>query len=406
MRVGIRAASSFSGIVNFAAGGYYSHDKRTLFQGARNGPNPRDPVTGKYNSNDSVIRNTSEAYSFFGQLIVKPLPTIEIAGGARYTHEVKTIDLRTIFVNAAVINAFLPVNVPIAGRRSENQTSPEATLTWRPSRNLTIYGAYKTGYLSGGFSNPGTPARVLTLPLITYNAEKAKGFESGIKLSALDNRFQGSLTAYRYIYTGLQLTSLNATLVQPAYQTTNAADTKVQGVELEGTFRVLDGLILRGSASYNDARFRDFPNAQCYAGQTAAQGCQRTTIGSTTTTSQNLAGARIYRAPEWLFTAGVQYETNVSDRFKVGINADLRNTSGYFVSVTNNPLSYQSGFTLLNGGVRFGDQDDRWSIALIGRNITNKIYATIGTDQPGGGGSVYGAAGEPRAVLMQVDTKF
>lgn len=402
----VRASSSFGGMIDFAAGGYYSHDNRTLYQGARNGPNPADPVTGRYESNDSVIRNTSDAYSLFGQLIFRPIPTIELAGGARYTHEVKTIDLRTIFVNPVLVNSFLPVNVPIAGRRPESRTSPEATITWRPNTDLTLFVAYKTGYLSGGFSNPGTPARNLTLPLITYDAERAQGFEGGIKFSMLGRRLTGSLIGYRYNYKGLQLTSLNATLAQPAYQTTNAADTRVQGIELEGRFNIAPGFALRGSISYNHARFVDFPNAQCYAGQTAAQGCQSVTIGSTTTTAQNLAGSAIYRAPDWLVTAGAVYDTRLNNKLHLGLNADIRNTSGYFVSVTENPLSYQKGFTLLNAGLRVGDIDDHWSIALIGRNITNRIYATIGTDQPGGGGSVYGAAGEPRAVLLQFETRF
>ena len=402
----VRAASSFAGPVNFTAGGYYEHDKRTLFGGAQNGPVPRDPLTGRYYTNDNRTDNADHAWSGFVQLIYKPLDTLELAGGARYTRQTKSVAIQTLYVNPAVAASFLVPNTPLAGRHTEDHVSPEATVTWHATPDVMVYAAYKTGYLSGGFSNPGTPVRSLTIPLISYDAEKADGFEGGTKFDLLDRRLSGSLIGYRYIYKGLQLTSLNATLAQPAYQTTNAADTVIQGVELEGAFKATEALTLRTSVNYNDAQFRSFPIAQCYAGQTAATGCLSTTVGATTVTRQDLSHSDVYRSPDWVATAGFVYDFAVGDGLKAELSGDVNYTSGFYTSVTNNPVSYQGGYTLLNAGARLGTLDDRWTVALIGRNLTNEHYAVIGTDKPGGLGEVFGVAGEPRTVVLQLQTRF
>jgi iron complex outermembrane receptor protein len=402
----VRAVSAFEGPINFAAGGYYEHDKRTLWGGAQNGPVPLDPATGRYYTNDNRIDNMGHAWSVFGQLTFKPVDSLELAGGARYTRQTKNVAIQTLYVNPVVAAAFLVPNTPLRGRHTEDHISPEATITWHATPDVMVYAAYKSGYLSGGFSNPGTPVRSLTIPLISYDAEKADGFEGGVKATLLDRRLSGSLIGYRYVYEGLQLTSLNATLAQPAFQTTNAADTLIQGVELEGAFKATDGLTLRASINYNDAQYRDFPVAQCYAGQTAAMGCISTRVGAATVTRQDLSGADVYRSPDWVVSAGFVYEFAIGDSLKAQLNADIRKTSGYYISVTNNPVAYQGGYTLLNAGARLASLDDRWTVSVIGRNLTNEHYAVIGTDKPGGLGEVFGVAGEPRAVVLQLQSRF
>jgi iron complex outermembrane recepter protein len=399
----VRLFSTLDGPLNFALGGYYESSERTLKAGALNGPNSADPFTGKLNTHDNRWDNETDAYSFFGQLIFTPIEQLEIAGGARYTKQDRSVAAVNTFVNNNNA-AFRTAGSVLKGDYSEDNTSPEATVTWKFSPDLMVYGAYKTGYLSGGFSNLGTLTASITLPALTYKPEEVDGYEIGTKFSLLDRTLTGSLVAYTYDYDGLQLTTFNATLAQPSFTTTNAASTKSEGIELDLNYRPVQGLSLRGSVNYNDAKFEKFENAQCYAGQTAAQGC--VTLPGRTTRAQDLSGAPLWRAPEWIYTAGFLYEFGVGESLKMTVNADLRNTSGYFVSTTENPGSYQDGFTALNAGVRLGASDDAWSVALIGRNITDEIYATLGTDKPGGSGEVMAVAGEPRAVVLQLETRF
>src|SRR3546814_4655914 len=80
---------------------------------------------------------------------------------------------------------------------------------------------------------------------------------------------------------------------------------------------------------------------------------------------------------------GVFYETPVSDRFKIGLNANVRYSDSYLASGFGNPLSRQDSYTTLDAGIRFGAEDDNWQIALIGKNLTNEFYVTGVVDGPG-----------------------
>jgi len=403
----LRAVTALDGIINFAGGGHYEYNDRTLYVGGANGPNRLDPATGRYNLYDNEQHNKSHAESVFGQAILKLPGRVELTGGGRYTRENKSLDSFNKYVNpnGVGVASYLPQGRVIAGSKSENNFSPEATLSWHATDEVLLYGAYKTGYLSGGFSNPGTLSSISTLQTLSYNAEKAKGFEGGIKASLLDNRLTGSLTAFRYKYEGLPLTSLIAlSSTAVTFVTQNAASTITRGVEFETSWRPVTGLTFRGSASYDQAYFEEFDAAQCYTGQTVAQGCVAAPVTGAKT--QNLSGRPLYRAPKWLLTSGAAYDFAVTSGLRLAVNGDLRFTSGYYTGLNLNPLSYQSNFTTFNSGIRLSPDSDRWSIAVIGRNLSNRRYGTLGVDKPGGLGEVYTVAGEPRVVLLQGEARF
>src|SRR5205085_9000925 len=100
-----------------------------------------------------------------------------------------------------------------------DNVSPEATLTWRPNHNTTLYVAYKTGYLSPIWSGPGNLGAGATLASLKVGEEKAKGFEVGAKGITLDGRLTAELSVYRYEFNGLQATTFDAPTV--SYLTKN-----------------------------------------------------------------------------------------------------------------------------------------------------------------------------------------
>jgi outer membrane receptor protein involved in Fe transport len=400
----LRAVSTFNSIFNFAAGGHYENNKRKLFVGGANGPLPMDPATGRYHTYDNEQDNASHAYSVFAQVTARFNSAWELAAGGRYTKESKTINSVNYYLNPAAVG-FLPQGKVVAGDKSESNFSPEATLSWHASKDVMLYGAYKTGFLAGGFSNPGTLSAVTTRDTLSYSAEKVKGYELGAKAAVLNHALTGSITGYHYEYTGLPLTSLIAIdATHQTFVTQNAATTVAQGVELEAAFKATQELTLRGSANYNDAHFVDFAKAQCYTGQTAALGCVADPV--TKAATQNLSGKAVYRSPDWLLTAGAAYETRVLSGMKLNLNADLRYSASYYAGLNLNPTSFQAAYTTVNAGARLTTADGKWSIALIGRNLNNRIYATLAVDKPGGRGEAFAVAGEPRMVVLQVEGKF
>ncbi|OYW88165.1 MAG: hypothetical protein B7Z20_03215, partial [Sphingobium sp. 32-64-5] len=254
----LRLASDFSGALNFMVGAYYQdtklyHVASTLFNGAE----PR--VLGQH---ETHIQN-GKAWSVFGQLSVRILPTLELSGGGRYSHEKKHLD------NYDPTGAFIPTIRP---ERKWTDFSPEGTLTWRPTDKFTLYGGYKRGFLSGGFNaGTGNPRNDRS-----YDQQKIRGFEIGAKALTLDNRLRTGLVLYDYTSTGLQVTATiareNGTGADQVVL--NAGKARIRGAEFEATFAATDVLTLRTGLAYNHARYKTF-SGPCYPGQSIAQGCDQ-----------------------------------------------------------------------------------------------------------------------------------
>lgn len=417
----LRAQTSLDGALNFMLGGLYQKTKRdfeqyVMFAGLRD---DTASAANRFVASAKDSYTDGETIALFGQATLSLLDSFELAGGVRYTHETKDSFFTQPYNNLGVQGIFRDQNDPdglgeVSANQSFNNWSPEVTLTWKPQDDILAYAAFKTAYKSGGFSNGGINSKFSANPLadLTFNPEKARGFEAGIKSTLADNQLRLNLVAYTYAYKDLQVDFFNSPIF--AFQTLTA-DARTKGVELDFEYapRTLDGLNIHGALNYTKARYTSFPQAPCYAGQTPAQGC--TLIGGLSA-RQSLDGRPLSVAPEWTGTIGIGYETPVSDGFKLGLNIDSRFSSSYLASGFGNPFSRQSKYAVLDAGVRFGADDDNWQIAVIGKNLTNRFYVSGVVDGPSTGGGTGTPAGVradqlgfgnlPRTVQLQVTKRF
>ncbi|HEV2651726.1 MAG TPA: TonB-dependent receptor [Rhizomicrobium sp.] len=416
----LRVETSFDGALNFSGGFFYEHDGRSFAQNGSIGYLGPDPVTGQTNLFGSNDYYTGDTYSFFGEVNYKIADNLEFAGGARYTIEEKTGNEGTTYLHAlfAALGQASPVGRRIIGAFTDHNVSPQATLTWHPTTNEMVYVAYKEGFKSGGFSTPALIPPFATPENQAFAQETAKGYEGGLKFTELNNTLTGDITAYHYVYYGLQLTAFDA--VHTSYYTQNAGSASTDGVEVNLNYLVDEGLSVHGSAGYNRARYTSFPEAQCWAdepppGVVLPGGITGDCIGATPTGNplapysggtQNLAGQPVSRAPDWSALVGFNYETPVwQGAWRLGFSADGRYSSGYFLSTSNSPFAYQSPFATLDASVRLSD--DNWEFAVIGRNLSDTSYAVLAGDKPLGPiGQVLGSLGQARQVFIQGTYRF
>lgn len=393
----LRATSSFSSPINFTVGLYYESNGRVQRNAAYLGFLGLDPTTGRYYAFDRSADNSGKAYSAFAQLRWTIVDGLELAGGARYTHETKHVSIGNTYVHPVYAPYLLPEGVFIRAPYKDDNVSPEVTLSYHPTPSSTLYAAYRTGYKSGGFSNSGVLSANYTAASISFKNEAARGGEIGYKAELLDRRLRIETAAYSYDFTGLQLSSYDAPTTSLYIK--NAAKARTRGFEGSIDWRATAALRLRGAIGYNRAKFLSFPNAQCYPGQTAAEGC----VGG----SQDLSGRPLPHAPRWVFNGGASYDTPFAHGLNVGLTGDVFYSSSYLTQEDEHPLARQKSFARVNASVRIYPSSNGWEVALIGKNLFDKRYIVASNDKPFGGINEFtGFTIRPREVFLQATYRF
>jgi iron complex outermembrane receptor protein len=387
----LRINTDFDGPVNFTAGVYFQSTAgedsiRTAF-------NAVTPAA----STQAVFLQNGTTYSGFGQARWQVISTVELAAGARYSHEHKEIPAADIGTG---FGPLVPRIITPSNQASWSDTSPEATLTWRPTQTLTVFAAYKTGFLSGGF-NTGSSS----YQNIQYQPETIKGVEGGVKALLLEGALRTNLSLYHYKMDGLQVTVPVGPL--NSIEELNAGGANINGVEFDVNYLTpIKGLKFTSGAAYNEANYTHYI-ASCYSSEPAPQ-C-RILFNPTTglsSLSQNLAGTQLVRAPLWTGNVGFDYERPVTIRrtsnLKLGLSSDMTFTSSYFTSADNRPAGIEPAYRLFDATLRLAESDDKWEIALIGRNLANKYYFDRSLGVSFTGGAAGAAAPVPADVAAVV----
>lgn len=412
-----RLLSRFEGPVNFMAGVYYQETDFKYRNSSRIAPLPADPVTGRFFSWDRPQTQKGESWSAFGELLWDIVDDVELSVGARYSKEKKDSTSRNEF-----IHTFLAANFStalFADNFRDSNWSPQATLTWRPMPELTVYGAFKTGFKAGGFSHQGVLLTQTTVDELIYGSETAEGFEGGVRTTLLDGMLRMNLTGYHYVFDDLQVNAFNAATTSFTVQ--NAAELTTKGVEADFEWLATEQLMLRGNLAYNNARYDEFFGT-CYAGQTQEQGCNQQINPITgVARTQDLSGERPPLAPDWNLGLGFTYETELTNRLDFSLSTDVRYSSQYETGDQNRPDLRQDSYYTVDAAARILTRDGRLEFALIGRNLGNEKIVTSGRDRPGTGGAPGLAAADPasgqlsdgaflisrlREVLLQATYRF
>lgn len=425
----IRFQSKFGGAFNVMFGGFYS-DSQFVFNTDAYILPFQPPAGATYVTFKRDNGFNAKSFSLFGEATLNLSDQIELSGGARWSNEERLSYQRSLAANPVILAAvapgvFLPAfpgGINLKDKFRDTNVSPQVTLRYKPSQDVTFYAAYKEGFKTGGFNI----SQALTLasqfnPAGAVNAgrfgsESAKGFEAGVKSQLLDGALSFNLTAFRYDYSDLQVQVFDPASVSLIAD--NAGKLRTQGVEADFSWRVsgLDGLRLHGAVSYNDVKFRDYIG-QCFGGQTIAQGCNLLSNG-TAFTSQNYAGKRPPKAPEFAARAGFSYNAPLGGTgLRLKLAGDLSHTSSYNFTDTLRPDAVQDAFTKIDASIGLQTEDERWSISLIGRNLTNKLVVTAANDIPFTGGLGTGTATgvvsdmsafveNPREIILEVGFKF
>jgi len=397
----LRANTHLSGPVNFMGGLYFEHSNREWFNAPDILNAAPDPSVNNYSTAELMAYGKDKYYSAFGQVRWDIIPSVELAAGARYSHDARNSSLVNLTVNpvASAIGLDLyPKGEVLPVTSGSHNVSPEVTLAWHPKPTATVYAAFKRGFQAGGISNPAFLYSYNNAQNMQFGPETTQGFEVGYKATVLENRLRFDLNAYRYTYHDLQVISQNAQFF--TFLISNAGAARTQGAQASFEWQPLDQLDLRGNVGYNDAYYLSYKGAECYPGQTAAQGC-----GADGT--QDLSGAPLTRAPKVTFNVGGDYKTKFVYGWTADWSLNAAYSSSYQAGTDNAAGGIQPAYWRLNAAVRFLSPDGNFAFSVIGRDLTNSYYLITSDNGPLRANNDYlGFFDRPREVILQAEYHF
>ncbi|WP_323493943.1 TonB-dependent receptor [Sphingomonas sp. 10B4] len=307
------------------------------------------------------------------------LPKATLTGGLRVQNEKINYTFRDIQNG----NAFF------SGGAEDTAETHRVSLRYEFTPDVSVFGTYSTGYkgqtydLTTGFN----ANRALAGPI---KPETSRDFELGLRTQFLNRRVTLNATVFDTNFTNLQAQGIE-TLPDGTqnFRLANVGKLNTRGVEVESTARIGHDVSINAAATYLDARIKSFPVAQCYIGQTAAQGCTGTPA------RQNLAGARAAQAPEWKLSAGADYSPAIGDTLRGVAQINWQYTSTVNYSLSQDPETIQKAYSIFNIGLGIRDANRRWELVGFVNNLFDKQYFPALVNTAGN----FGGAQATQAIL-------
>jgi len=397
-----RAVTRLDQPVNFVLGAYLQTTNREFnqvvnFAGARNSAaDPNDEFTAY----DKISETDGDTQSVYGEIIWDITDQWQLTTGARYIQESKDSYFIQPYVNPFFTGLFTlydpenPATRAVADQEFDD-VIPEVTLRWEPTDNLTFYAAYKEGWKSGGFSNSAILSNLSPPGFddFDFEPEEVKGGEIGTKALLADGTVSLQFEVFYYEFEDLQVDFFNS--AQFAYVTQNAGGSETSGAELQLDWATpVEGLTFSTAISYLRSEFTDFESF-CYTGQTPDAGCILPPPPAVETDAyQNLEGNDRPNAPKWSGFLMLDYERPLTANLILGATANMQFKDDIGLIATE-PDVVQDAYETYDASIRVRTSDDKWQVALIGKNLSdNSAFRSAGA-VPGTGGNTGTAEGFP-----------
>lgn len=438
-----------TGRLDWVLGGFYFHqnaDVNTYLAGAAKTLNTLGPIIGPISQGARP-----RAWAVFADGTLQVTDRLAVIAGIRYSWERKSLIAPNTTTNPAAATASLPYLPDHMASKTWHSITPRFSLRYEVAPNTNVYASYSQGFKSGAYgstlptiANPagGIPAYIAVSN--PADPEKADAFEIGFKTAQHGWRFNVAAFYEKYKNLQVQTSSLLPPPAPPLLvtQLTNAASSKIYGLEVSGSADLTDHLTVSAGVGWTHARYESFTGAQAYGlcpltpqtvnGVTSyvdATGFVRFTgpagICVDTSTASNPAipagyntrstglmdrsGDQMLRSPDWTANFMLDYTlpTHVGE---FGFNVAANYSSSYGlndltpVGIGDRYYRFaQPAYVMINAEISLVPAfDPDLKFTLWGRNLANEVTYISGL---GNAGDRY-IVGPPRTYGVQIDAKF
>lgn len=385
----IRLASDGAGRLKWMVGGNYQSaqtdellDQHTNITNNVVGPLTYDHVKV---SDDQRVRS----YAGFASLDYKLTDALNFRASGRYTAEHRNFQgCLADGGNGAFAAAFSIVETALAGQPvtiapgacatmddatnlplpivekslNENNFSWRVGLDWKANPSTLLYVNVAKGYKSGGFT--AVPA-VFAQQLSPVTQESVLAYEGGLKSALFDRRIQFNASIFYYEYKNKQLQGyVNIVPFGPLPRLINIPTSRVFGLEGDITADISSHLRFRLAGSYLDTKATSSPVLPI------------SPLGGT----YDFSGESFPNTPKYQLTADLEQRIPLGGGAEAYLGGSMQyrsRASGVFgrtQSALTDSLFTIDGYTLLDLRVGLSFADQKATVELWGRNITNKFY--------------------------------
>lgn len=303
--------------------------------------------------------------------------------------------------------------VSIRDKRSEDEFTGTAILSWKPVDDLLLYSSYSRGYKAGGFNLDRSALKPPIVPFalsggaqslvenLQFDPELVNSYEVGAKYST--GPLSVSLSLFRSDFKNFQLNTFNGSVF--LVQTINGCESdlaaagnpqnlpvgscapgdvgwgvRAEGFELEASlvparnFRVAAGL------TYSDTSYRSR-----LVGNKSGDALDPAL--------RKLPGDNLSNAPELVATGSITWTPELGSSGLTGLfYIDGRLSSDYNTGSDLFPQKEQDSYAIFNARIGVRGPDEKWGIEFWAQNIFDKNYAQVAFNssfQAGGSGAPF-----------------
>jgi outer membrane receptor protein involved in Fe transport len=339
--------------------------------------------------------------------------------------------------------------------KSESGNKQRFNLSWHITPDVLAYYTYSQGFRPGGFNRTATAADGSAvvykavapysgaiahsdqyLKPVGYSSDSLLNNELGIKSEFFDHRLQANVSLYKMDWSGVQLPLFDPSHLGNTTFDVNGPTYQVKGVELQLVAKVMEGLTIQGSSSWNSSNQTNAPclkssgtnnpdgtpNKKLANNPTPAGDCITQINGQPYTNPYGVLNTAPAFSPAMEFNLRARYDFSIFDYrsfVTVGANhigsernepasfpdGNLETTAGGCLvsGIPNTTLCKYTmpGYTTYDAAI--GMSKDSWTVQLTGNNITNSDASThtasnqfIKTQVPL----------RPRVLTVQIGYKF
>ena len=344
----------------------------------------------------------TESVAIFALVKYDVSDDLSVSGGFRYVDESKDFHSQyNTIVGPGIYGTVAPLDSPVVLPRFARSASwddymGEASVDWQVTEDSLLYARWARGFRSGGYSIRYAASDTLTASRVAdlnaqgfslvpqaharegsdfsvFDPELTELFEIGSKNTFLNGSLQVNGAVFQTTTEGFQASSILSTA--GAFRATdtyinNYQETEISGAEVQIVWLPpVDGLTLRLNYGILDPKVND---AVVDSGRLGVGG-RPTQAGIMVDLVNSGVTPQLARVPETSFALTALYEYQLNNGASLNTNVTYRGFDDQNLTISSFPDS-EDGYELLDATITYDAGD--YSIALIGRNLTDEEYRT------------------------------